>query len=269
MRRQAAVVAVAVLVLLSGCSLFGSGTPTGTDEPTATPTATATPTPTPAPYPTGYSADGVTNATAARAAHTDGLLAVDNFTLGYNATVRDENGTSRITLLQAVSPSEPRALTDTIIAATGDRGSGAVRRTRFYANGTQYVRLQRGDNTTYGTINRTIPPEALVGRQYTDAAITNVSYDTAERFEQGGETFFRFTASNIDDPGALLSSRINASEVTGGNVSLVVDGDGVVQSVRYRATVQRDGRTVRYGVTFAVAGIDQTPVERPSWAQQG
>jgi hypothetical protein len=265
MRRQAAVVAVAVLVVLSGCSLFGSGTPTGSDEATGTPTPTATPTP----YPTGYSADGITNATAARAAHVNGLLATDNFTLGYNATVRGENGTSRITLVQAVSPGEPRALTDTVIAATGDRGSGGLRRTRFYANGTQYVRVQQGGNTSYGTINGTVPPEAFVGRQYTDAAITNVSYDAAERFEQGGETFFRFTASDIGNPGALLSPRIDADNVTGGNVTLVVGADGVVQSVRYRATVQQDGRTVRYGVTFAIAGVDRTPVQRPSWAQRG
>jgi hypothetical protein len=268
MRRQVAVVAVAVLVVLSGCSLFGGGTPTGSDEPTGTPTPTTTATPTPAPYPTGYSADGVTNATAARTAHVNGLLATGNFTLGYNATVRGENGTSRITLVQAVSPGEPRALTDTVISATGDRGSGGLRRTRFYANGTQYVRVQQGGNTSYGTIDGTVPPEAFVGRQYADAAITNVSYDVAERFEQGGETFFRFTASDIGDPGALFTSRIDADDVTGGNVTLVVGTDGVVQSVRYRATVQQGGRTVRYGVTFAIAGVDRTPVQRPSWAQR-
>jgi hypothetical protein len=267
MRRQVAVAAVAVLVVLSGCSLFGGGTPTGTDEPTTTATSTATPAP--APYPSGYSADGVANATAARAAHVSGLLATDNFTLGYNATVRGENGTSRITLVQAVSPGEPRALTDTVIAATGNRGAGGLRRTRFYANGTQYIRIQQGGNTSYGTIDGTVPPEAFVGRQYTDAAITNVSYDTTERFEQGGETFFRFTASDIDDPGALLSSRIDAGDVTGGNVTMVVGTDGVVQSVRYRATVQQDGRTVQYGVTFAIAGVDRTTVQRPSWAQRG
>lgn len=268
MRRQVAVVAVTVLVLLSGCSLFGGGTPTGTDEPTGTATATGTPTATPVPYPTGYSENGVANATAARAGHVNGLLATDNFTLGYNATVRDENGTSRITLVQAVSPGGPRALADTVISASGDRGSGALRRTRYYANGTQYVRVRRGGNTSYGTIDEPLPPEAFVGRQYIDAAISNVTYDDAERFEQGGETFFRFTASDIEDPGALLSERIVPADVTGGNVTLVVDRSGIVRSVRYRATVQQDGRTVSYGVTFAVAGVGRTTVERPSWAQR-
>lgn len=263
MRRQAAVVAVTALVLLSGCSLFGGGPSTPDDGPAAT----ATPTATPVPYPSGYSTDGVTNATAARRGHVDGLLATDNFSLGYNATVRTPNGTSRVTVLQVVSPGEPRALTDTVVAASGTRGSSAVRRTRYYANGTQYVRVQRGGNVSYGTINGTLPASAFAGRQYVDAVLTNVSYDTATRFERGNETFFRFTASGIDDPGALLSERIAPRDVTGGNVTLVVDRDGVVQSVRYRATVQRDGRTLRYGVSFAVAGVNQTSVQRPEWAR--
>ncbi|WP_276261304.1 DUF7537 family lipoprotein [Haloglomus litoreum] len=271
MRRQAAIVVVAALVLLSGCSLLGGPTPTGTDDPTSTATATprATASPTPAPYPSGYAASGVTNATAARQGHVEGLLSAANFTLGYNATVRTENGTSRITLVQAVSPAEPRAVSDTLISASGTRGSGAVRRTRFYANGTQYLRVQRGGNTTYGTIDGTVPPATFVGRQYVDAALTNVTYDRASRVERSGGAFFRFTADDIEDPGALLSSRVAPENVTGGNVTLVVNGDGVVQSVRYRATVQRDGRPVRYGVAFAIAGIDRTPVQRPEWAREG
>lgn len=263
-------VVVAALVLLSGCSLLGGPTSTPTDEPTPTATATpsATASPTPAPYPSGYAASGVTNATAARQGHVEGLLSTANFTLGYNATVRAANGTSRITLVQAVSPGEPRAVSDTLISASGDRGSGAVRRTRFYANGTQYLRVQRDGNTTYGTIDGTVPPAAFVGRQYVDAALTNVSYDTGTRVERSGETFFRFTADDIAAPGALLSERVAPENVTGGNVTLVVDGDGVVQSVRYRATVQRGDETVRYGVAFAIAGIDRTPVQRPDWARE-
>jgi hypothetical protein len=275
MRRQAAVlVVVAAAVLLSGCSLLGGPTSTPTDGPTPTatatpsPTASPSPTPTPAPYPSGYAAGGVTNATAARQGHVEGLLSTANFTLGYNATVRTDDGTSRITLVQAVSPAEPRAISDTLISASGDRGSGAVRRTRFYVNGTQYLRVQRDGNTTYGTIDGTVPPATFVGRQYVDAALTNVSYDDAARVERSGGTFFRFTADDIDDPGALLSGRVAAENVTGGNVTLVVDGDGVVRSVRYRATVQRDGGTVRYGVAFAIAGIDRTPVQRPDWARE-
>lgn len=264
MRRQAAILAVLALVLLSGCSLLG-----GDSTPTTEPTATATATETPVPYPAGYSADGVTNATAARTGHVEGLLATGNFTLGYNATIRAENGTSRVTLLQAVSPAEPRALSDTVVASTGDRGSQVVRRTRYYANGTQYVRLQRGKNTSYGTIDGTLPATSFVGSQYVDAVLTNVSYDTATRVERGGETYFRFTASGIDDPGALLSDRVSPEEVSGGNVTLVVDRDGVVKSVRYDATISREGRTTRYSVTFAVAGVGNTTVQRPDWAQEG
>jgi hypothetical protein len=275
MRRQAATLVVVALVLLSGCSLLDGGTPTPGAEPTSTPTAsptptlTASPTPTPVPYPEGYSGEGVTNATAARGGHIDGLLATTNFSLGYNATVRTPNGTSQVTLLQAVSPGGPRALTDTVIAATGNRGSGAVRRTRFYTNATQFIRIQRDGNTTFGTINGTLPAEAFVGRQYVDAALTNVSYDGGERVEQAGETFFRFNATGIEDPGALLSSRIAPEDVTGGQVTLVVDRDGVVRSVQYSATVERNGETIRYSVAFAVSGIDQTPVQRPDWAQRG
>ncbi|PSP97620.1 hypothetical protein BRC89_10780 [Halobacteriales archaeon QS_4_70_19] len=262
MRRQAAILAVLALVLLSGCSLLG-----GEATPTTEPTATATATETPVPYPDGYSSDGVTNATAARAGHVDGLLATANYTLGYNATVCAENGTTRVTLLQSISPAEPRALSDTIVASGGDRGSQAVRRTRYYADGTQYVRVQRDGNTSYGTINGTVPATAFVGSQYVDAVLTNVSYDTATRFERANETFFRFTTSSIDDPGALLSDGISPDEVASGNVTLVVDRDGIVQSVRYNATVSRDGRTTRYSVTVAVAGIGNTTVQRPDWAQ--
>jgi hypothetical protein len=263
MRRQVAVVAVAALALLSGCSAFGGGTPT------ATPSDTATASPTPVPYPVGYDESGITNATAARAGHLDGLLATANFTLGYNATISEADGTSRVTLLQAVSPGEPRAVTDTFVTANGTRGSASVRRTRFYANGTQFVRVQRGGNTSFGTIDGTLPPAAFAGRQYVDPALTNVSYDSAERFEQGGETFLRLRATDIENPEALFSDRISAENVAGGEVTLVVGPEGVVRSLRYSATVTVDGQTVRYSVSFAVAGIGRTPVERPEWAQRG
>jgi hypothetical protein len=267
MRRQVAAVLVGLLVLSSGCSLFDAGTPTGVPSPTAT--ATGTPTTTPAPYPAGYADEGVANATAARDGHLRGVLATGNYSLGYNATIRDPNGTRTVTVLQFVSPGEPRALTDTVIVANGSRGSGAVRRARFYANGTQYVREQRAGNTTYGTIDGELPPAAFAGRQYVDPALTNVSYDSVERIERDGETFFRLRASEIEDPGALLSDRLSAGNVTAGNVTLTVGPEGIVRSLRYRATVDVEGRTVNYGVSFAVAGIDRTPVERPEWAQEG
>lgn len=142
-RRQVAVVAVAALALLSGCSAFGGGTPT------------------PALSPAGYDESGITNATAARDGHLEGLLATANFTLWYNATIRAPDGVSRVTLLQTVSPGEPRAVTDTFVTASGSRGSAGVRRTRFYANGTQFVRVQRSGNTSFGSIDGTLPTAAF------------------------------------------------------------------------------------------------------------
>lgn len=263
MRRQVAAVPVGLLVLSSGCSLFDAGTPTDVPPPT-----TETPTATPAPYPAGYADEGITNATAARNGHLQGVLATGNVGLGYNATIRDPNGTRTVTTLQFVSPGEPRALTDTVVAANGSRGSGAVRRTRFCANGTQYVRERRAGNTSYGSIDGELPPAAFAGRQYVDPALTNVSYDSVERVERDGETFFRLRASAIEDPGALLSDRLSTEDVTGGNVTLTVGPEGVVRSLQYRATVEVDGRTVNYWVSFAVAGIDRTPVERPEWARE-
>lgn len=273
MRRQAAVVAVAVLALLSGCSAFGGGTPTASpsDEvtATATPTPTASPTATPTPYPDGYDETGIVNATAARESHLDAVLATGNFTLGYNATITEQNGTARVTVLQAVSPAEPRAVTDTFVLLNGTRGSGAVRRTRYYANGTQFVRVQRGGNTSYGTINGSLAPARFAGRQYVDPALTNVTYESTELVEQGGETFVRLRATEIENPGRLISDRIAAENVAGGEVTLVVGPDGIVRSLRYSAIVSVDGRTVRYRVSFAVAGVDRTPVERPEWARRG
>lgn len=268
MRRQVAVVAVAALALLSGCSAFGGGTPTPTPSGTATAPPTPTASPTPAPSPAGYDESGITNATAARDGHLEGLLATANFTLGYNATIRAPDGVSRVTLLQTVSPGEPRAVTDTFVTANGSRGSAGVRRTRFYANGTQFVRVQRSGNTSFGSIDGTLPAAAFAGRQFVDPALTNVSYDSAERFQQGGETFFQFRATDIENPEALISDRISAENVTGGQVTLVVGPDGIVRSLRYNATVDVDGRTVRYSVNFGVAGIGRTPVERPEWAQK-
>lgn len=264
MRRQVAAVPVGLLVLPSGCSLFDAGTSTGAQP---SPTATETPTTAPAPSPAGYADGGITNATAARNGHLQGVLATGNVSLGYNATIRDPNGTRTVTVLQFVPPGEPRALTDTVVAAGGSRGSGAVRRTRFYANGAQYVREQRA-GTTYGSIDGELPPAAFAGRQHVDPALTKVSYDSIERVERDGKTLFPLRASAIGDPGALLSDRLSAEDVTGGNVTLTVGPEGVIRSLRYRATVEADGRTVNYGVSFAVAGIDRTPVERPEWARK-
>jgi hypothetical protein len=288
MRRAFVAVLLAALVLLSGCSLLGGGgtptsdaspgsptaTPAGTPTPTgtATPTPSPTATPTPPPRPEGYGSSDVTNATTARVEHTDGLLARSNFTLAYVATVRTPNGTASISLLQGVDTAGdgPRVVADTVLGATGDRGNGSRRRTRYYANGTEYIRVAgAGGNVSYGTVNRTLPGSTCVGLQYVSPAATNVSYERGERFTRNGTTYVRYHAEEIDDPGALLSSRVRNGSVTGGNVTLVVDSAGVVRSIDYRATVERDGRAIRYRVQFGVSRLDGTTVRRPDWAQRG
>lgn len=220
-------------------------------------------------YPPGYAASGITDASAAQQAHVDGLVATDSFAFVSNTTLQSGEGTTQTELVQRVSPDEPRALTDTFISSTGEQGSTVVRRTRYYENGSQYIRVQEGQETSYGRVNATLQPSAFVGRQYVGGVLSNVSFDETSRIRESGETFFRLRATDLEDSESLRSSQQSSGEVVDGNVTMVVDRDGIVRALRYTATLGQDGETVQYNATFLTVGLDGTEAERPDWAQEG
>jgi hypothetical protein len=129
--------------------------------------------------------------------------------------------------------------------------------------------VQEGQETSYGRVDATLQPSGFVGERYVGGVLSNVSFDETTRIRESGKTFFRLRATDLDDADSLGSSQQSSGEIVDGNVTMVVDREGIVRALRYTATLQQDGETVQYRATFATVGLDGTEVERPDWAQDG
>lgn len=281
MRRPLLVAALAALVLLSGCSFLGGGgaTPTAeTDDPTptetvtptatATPTSSPTPTPTPTPgpdYPDGYASDGIANGTAAAASHTDGLVARQSFIIDVNATVLTANRTAQVRQLQSVDLAQNRAL-----VAIND--SNGVRVTNYFDGETRYIRVDPpgGNETRYNSTNASLEPRAFTGSTFVSPALRNVTYGDANVTETGNGTFFGYRAATVNESAfpLLFGPSINASNVTGFDAGVVVDEEGIVRRVSYRATVDRGDGPLLVSVRLRTVAIGDVSVSEPTWIDE-
>lgn len=276
MRRPFLAVALAALVLTSGCSFLGGGgaTPTNTDDttPTGTPTAPGTPTATPTPsptaapdYPDGYASDGVENATAAVAVHTDSLVTHESFIVSINGTVLAANRTARVQQLQSVDLRRNRTL-----VAVND--SDSVRTTTYFDNGTRYseVNPPGENNTRYNSSSATLEPAAFTGSSFVGPALTNVTYGAANVTDGGNGTFYSYRATAVNRSAfpILFGPSVNASNVTDFDAGVVVDEEGIVRRMSYQAAVDRGDETLIVDVRLRTFAIDEVSISEPGWVDE-
>lgn len=265
-RRHVAVLSLALLLVVSGCSglLSGDATPADGGEATSTATpAPATPTPVPFTYPDGYSETGVTDSEAAAGAHTDGILSHDSFTVSYRAAVQTPNRSVQVDFTQQVNTVERRA--HLVSAVTG--GTNIA---QYYANDTVYVRSESPstNQTSYTSRQQTLNLEEFTGTQFVAPAVANASYGEAAVVERDGETLVRYEARELTNATGLLGSDTSTENVTSFSATLLVDEDGVVRRVEYRATVDRPGGERTLEVVVEVSELDSTTVQRPDWVNR-
>jgi hypothetical protein len=271
-QRQLPVILLAVMLVLSGCSFFGSpASPTATDAPapsaTATPgddVATTTTTRTPAPYPPGYGAPGVVDADEAVQAHTQAVTDRESFIVEFNGTALTNESVASISALQAANLS-----TESAYVITRVEGRGTT--TQFYENGTAYVRTDPPgeNNTTYRSKSGAFEPRSFTGTDQVEPLLRNVEYGSAERVRRSdGGAFFRYWATgveNVSDVAPVLGAGIDRENVTAFEAGIVVGPDGIVHRSAYRATIRRGDDTLRLAIEVNVLGFESTTVDRPDW----
>lgn len=263
MRRTLAVVLLAVLLALSGCSLLGGSTPTPTlteASTPASPTVSPTPTTTPAPYPPGYGERGVIDADRAIDAHTASMLERKSFIVEYNGSAFTGDQLATINSLQTVNLSTDRAY---VITTVGGRGTT----TQYFADGKAYVRddLSGDNNTYYSSRNSAFQPRDYTGTGLVGPLVQNVDYGAPERVQRRGGTFFRYRSSNVTAVQPILGDNVEPENVTEMEVGIVVSPSGIVHRGAYHATVERGDETLQIRVEVNSLGFRSTTVSPPDW----
>ncbi len=247
MRRRLVVVALVALVLAAGC-VGGPSDETTTQTTQTTVTTTETPE-----YPTGFGADGVTNASAAAAAHADALLASDGFTFAFNATQTDD-GERRGVYLSRVD------LVDRQVWTYVENPN--MRYVQFYADGVIYENITRRGETNYRSQNASIPINGTTGRSSVEQLLGGVEYGSAERVDGG----FRYESERLVDAQNVVG--IDRANVSSFSATVVVGDDGVVRSITYESTYTRQGQQLTVRGELTTSKVGETDVERPDWTSK-
>lgn len=256
--RQAAAVALVVLVVLAGCSgiLDGDSQKTATLTPAAVPTDQPTPTPAPRLAP-GLTAARVENASALAAAH-DATLDGTSFTVRETTVYRAANGTTirRVT-------STTRVGGDGRVSVTRRwNGATTLRRSASYFDGTRrLVATTRDGETTYRRTPATAtePIAAGTGRKRIARTFTVAEVHVADRIESRETTAYRLVPDERPSATPGRSVRVHAT----------VTARGLVRN--YTLDQRLSGRADDVSsihVSTRYAAIDSTAVERPAWYEQ-
>ncbi|ELZ23203.1 hypothetical protein C475_16179 [Halosimplex carlsbadense 2-9-1] len=265
-------IAVALLVVLAGCSALAPGT----DRPTVTPA----PAPTDSPLPPGVESSGVTGASALAAAHA-AALGNSSYTLVTNRTVRTANGSLRSALIVrlALSPGPSRDY-HARVSVDGPAAPLVIgeppTRAEYWANDEVYLRRRTVDDRTaysryddtdayVGTWSFWLGTAALDLGPETDLRSTLRGFETrvaADSPERERVHLVGTTARSdefVDDPAEV-------ERVENATLHAFVTESGFVESyhVVYDATLD-DGERVRVRRSVRFEGVGTTTVDRPSW----
>jgi hypothetical protein len=262
--------AIAVLVVLVGCSSLALGPDAGGE--------TVTPAPVPADdgLPPGVDQSGTVDASVLAAAHGD-LLEDASYTLTTNRTVRSANGSLRSTLDVELELSAVRNYYANVTVA-GPAAPVVIgeppTRAEYWSDDEVYLRRQAIDNrTVYSRYNGS---EAYVGTwrfwlgsvaldidPETDLYTTLRSFETRVADRSDGRVHLVGTAVSSR---AFVDDQDDVATVENATLHAFVGDDGLVASyhVVYDA-VRGDGETVRVRRSVRFDTVGNTTVDRPAW----
>ncbi|WP_251342163.1 hypothetical protein [Haloplanus halophilus] len=212
--------------------------------------------------PPGLSEDGVTDTSALIGAHTDALQS-QPFTVRSTTTMRPTNGSFRVVSNRTwrVDPGDPiRGRVVSSRRVVGDappRYAAGPTSVAAWRNGTTtYRRVQRNGTATYRRVPLFDSSVKLNGalRRNSLYRLSTRRTATVEPVDRDGRRLYRVTAALNDT--AVAS---NAS------MTLLVDADGVVRTLRTEATVQYRTGKRDVSTTVRITGVGTTTVERPDW----
>lgn len=280
MRRRALLVAVLVLsVSLAGCSALpvwddgngnatpdsptptatpDGGTPTGTPSdsvPTADPGSDPGDGPTDVDYPDGYGPDGVTDPTTAASTHLDGLAGTDGYIFSYDSLIQEGEANTTFTYQQIVDREDELAY---VIQDTGQASQVS-----YFEADRVYLRVESDGEAQYNASDRAYNISEFSAIQFVGPLLANVEYGdaTVEETDQG--TFYSYASENVTNPGAILRSDVNRSDIDRFETNIIVDERGII---RRAAFIVEADRTI--SVQMGFGEVNSTNVERPDWFEQ-
>lgn len=270
--RRPALLAVALLVVLAGCT---GTTPPGespetTQPTTAAATTTATPTTTAEPLAPGVTAAGVENASALVDAHVAALNAS-----GYATRVRvavavrfgESNGTFGSETDTAVRATPGMATASRRMTHVERDGSHARTSTHeTWSNGTVgLLRVAQGDRTAYERLDPAGPGGTAERRQRLAHAVTlqdflaRGDYEVAATTMASDSTRLTLVAEGPAD---------DAGNVTDFSATAVVDGDGRIHRLNATATGPAGDHEQTTTVEYRLVEVGVERVERPAWVDE-
>lgn len=248
-------VAVALLVVLAGCSGGGStATPTPAPNPTTTPqsTPTASSSSQPVSLPPGWTETGVNDTDAALRAHYTAVLRGPATRVTYESRVAEGEPKRNTSLEMELDPASNR-----LYASVDGKES---HREAYYADGTL---------TQWSVENETVVGESEVSfvraSQLADYQVLKsqlLTYTLAldRTVERGGTTAFVYEVTGVHDD--TLSGAFGGAQSASGTI--VVSETGRI--LELETTVTYAKATVTYRYTHQ--GLNGTDVTTPSWYRQ-
>ncbi|WP_424003788.1 DUF7537 family lipoprotein [Haloarcula salina] len=268
-RKHASLALVVLLTLTAGCSGIFGGTDAGAS--TATPADRNGP----APGTSGF------DAAAIETGHFE-TLSNESFTASLSfrlSTVRDgENRSVFVNRTVAVDRANDRALaTGALVRANG----AELETTTYTADGTTAERRvlstadrtatdYRYDTAPYDGAVRPVNASSVLDRSLVQSLGSDVNWTYAGTDTVGGDDVSRYEATGRNVTGFAADEAV-AANVTEGesadsvSAAVLVDERGVVRSLQYSLTTERDGRPFTVTLTLSVSDVGETTVEEPDW----
>lgn len=275
MRQSLLVLAVAVMLVLAGCSGSGGSDPEATTG--ETPGATATPTDQPESTisdPTelsGVSEDGV-NATALFVNHARTLANESGYATSdtYRIAERGSDNESVTRKQLRSSATQQRSLYSIDRRSSVGEQTRATNRTTYWTvedgSATVYSRFESAGSVSYEADDdpyrnfTTFYRQSSVYDQTTLLFNFDLSYDGT--VDRDGRTLFRFTADSFVEGSSFSGNATDPS------ATVLVDGDGIVRSAEWTVDVTQDERSATITYSYQVDAVGDTTVEEPDWLDE-
>lgn len=251
-RNVLAVVAVASLLLLAGCSgSSGGGTTSPAGEVTDPDSAAVG-------QPVGTSDAGIENASALVAA-TGQRLAETDYAVRFG--LRQESGSQQLNVTQRIRSSLDDERRRYRFDSSGETNVA------FVADGTRYIQATSDGETTYTSRELGQPfadvhaVEMLDGAESLGGILRSGTFERAGTVKRDGRTLVRFDLTAFEGAG-------EGTTVVEANATVLVGADGVVYSAARHVVLEEDGTTTRFDQTFRIEALGDVSVERPEWVDQ-
>lgn len=251
-RRSLAALALAALLLVTGCSSVPGGGSAGLG---------ASPTPAGPVYELPATGQDLADA------HAEALHAAGSFTADTNVTTRDEAAGQRLSVVATtvIDVERGTVLMEATVAGTDrtvyvDPDGTAYQRTTTSGGGSTYQRLDEAPDV--GSLYE-LPVASLVEQ-------ANLSYAGRDRVDGVPVAVYEVTdlesvvaPSSVGTVGAVDTESLESFEV-----SLSISADGLVRRLHYHVELRLDGSTRAITMTVTFREVGTTTVDAPDWLDE-